>query len=372
VSLTTYTGGGDPSAATANYDFRTGQKVDIAPPNQQALGAAFANYTQQLLKYPKLNDGMFLPNPVPDELVMPFGEYVKKYGIEAVIPTMYNYNPGLGDILTVPTVEQMRVFGLSLVETMQAGFLSTAHHNNSELYTAAQKELLSCQSLLLQSEVAVARRTDGKAGVQLIVETPQGLKLIKAKKLLITIPPRLEFLSPFRPTAQEASIFGKLIDAGYYTSIVKDTGFPDNLSVGNYVQNASYNLPKLPGVYNIGATAVSGLKLAFYGTPRSPKTYPISDQAVKADIIDSIKKIQKANPDKYQQTNPEFVAYSSHAPFYLQFRPEDTKAGYYDKMYALQGLHNTYWTGATFRGQDSSDIWRYTETEVLPELLKGL
>lgn len=359
-----------PNSRTSNYDLRTGKLVNVTDPPQEEVAAAFAKYAEQLSKYPKLNDGLFLPDPVPEDLVLPFGDFVKKYGLEAALPSIYNYNPGLGDVLTGPTIEQIRVFGLSLVQQLSTGFLTTAHHNNSELYSRAQAELLSASSLLLNSEVLQSQRSNDS--VELVVQTPDGKKLICAKKLLITIPARLDFLGPFDLSKQEKDVLGKQIDAGYYTSIVKNTGLPDDLSIGNYRQDTPYNLPTLPAVYSIGTTGVPGLHLAYYGTQRSTKTFPVSDEVVKAEIIKSIKTLQQANPDVFNQTEPEFVVYSSHAPFYLQARPEDTKNGYYEKLYALQGLRNTYWSGASFRAQDSSDLWRFSENVVLPQLLAGL
>ncbi|KAJ4354622.1 uncharacterized protein N0V89_006359 [Didymosphaeria variabile] len=362
----------DPNAVsvTGTYDLRTSKEVNITSPSQTNVGAAFAKYAEFLAKYPRLNDGMFLPDPVPEDLLMPFGDFAKKYGIEDAVATMFNYNPGLGDILTVPMIENQRVWGQSLVQQLAGGFLTTKHHNNSELYSKAQAELLAAESLLLQSHVICSERSDG--GVKLIVQTPAGRKLIKAKKLLITIPPRLDFLAPFNLSAHERSIFGKLIDAGYYTSILNNTGLPDDLSITNYRSDTAYNLPQLPGVYGIGSTPVPGLKLAYYGTPRSNSTYPLSDQQVKSEIVNAIKTLQKANPETFSAEEPQFVEYSSHTPFYLQARPGDTKAGFYREMYALQGERNTFWTGATWRAQDSSDIWRYTEEEVLPGLVKEL
>jgi hypothetical protein len=357
---------------TVNYDLRTGKLVNVTSFSQAETGAAFAKYAQFLAQYPRLNDGQFLPNPVPDDLVMPFGDFAKKYGIEAVIPTMYQFNPGLGDPLTVPMIEMERVFGLSLVQQLSTGFLTTERHNNSEIYSKAQAELLSASSLLLSSTVVASKRSNENDGIKLVVRTPTGLKLICAKKLLLAIPTKLDNLTPFDLSKEEVTVFSKLIDAGYYTSIVKNTGLPDDLNVFNAAQNTSYNIPPLPAIYSIGASGVPGLHIAYYGSPRSKKSYPLSDDAVKADIIRSIKALQKSNPDKFNQTEPEFVVYSSHAPFYDMARPEDTKKGFYNDLYALQGLRNTWYTGASFRAQDSSDIWRYTEEEVLPGLLKGL
>lgn len=354
----------------ANIDCRTGKTANVVSPSQEAIGAAFAKYAQFLAQYPRLNDGMFLPDPVPDDFLLPFGDFAKKYGIEDAIKTMYNFNPGNGNFLTLPAIENIRAWGLSLVQQLQTGFVITATHNNSELYTAATSELLAAQSLLLNSEVVATQRSNN--GIKLVVSTPSGLKLVKSKKLLITIPPKLDILAPFDLSKNETTIFGKLINAGYYTSILKDTGFPDTLNIANLREDTAQNLPVLPAVYTFSSSGAPGLKLAFYGVPRNPVPDPVPDAVVKADILRAIKLIQKANPDKYQQTQPQFVAFSAHTPFYLQARPEDTKAGFYSQMYALQGLRNTYWTGASWRAHDSSDIWRYTEGEVLPGLLAGL
>ena len=256
-----------PPTVSAAYDLRTSKPVNVTAPTAEAVGAAFAKYSGLLSQWPRLNDGMFLPNPVPDDLVLPLGQFVKKYGIEAVIPTMYQFNPGLGDILTVPTIEEARNFGLELVQAVASGLLTTARHQNDELYSKAQAELLGVSSLLLGSQVVAADRADGNKGVKLVVDTPKGRRLIKAKKLLITIPPRLEFLRPFDLSPNEAQTFGKLIDGGYYLALVKNTGIPDNTSISNMVQNTEYNLPVLPAIYGIGATPVAGLKHIFYGAP---------------------------------------------------------------------------------------------------------
>ncbi|KAH7393977.1 amine oxidase, flavin-containing superfamily [Phaeosphaeria sp. MPI-PUGE-AT-0046c] len=367
--------GSDATNATAQfmkqqYDFRTGKAVNISFPSATDVGAAFGNMAKFLAQYPKLDDGMYLPDPVPADFLLPLGEFVKKYECEAILNTMFELDPALGDFTTVPAIERIRVFGLSLVQAVSTGVLTTARHNNSELYTKAQNELLSATSLLLSSEVVASSR--GDHNVKLMVKTPTGNKLIIAKKILITIPPKVDIMAPFDLSRQETSVFSKMIDVGYYTSVMKNTGIPDNVSVFNYAEDTPYNFPVLPQGYNVQMTPVPGLHQAVYGTPRSAATYPMSDDAVKADIVKGIKRLQKANPDKFKQTEPEFLFFSAHTPFYLQAKPEDIAAGHYAKMYALQGLRNTYWTGASWRAQDSSDIWRFSENEVLPKLIAGL
>lgn len=78
---------------------------------------------------------------------------------------------------------------------MGAGFLTTARHNSSEIYTKAKSVLSSSSSVLLGSEVVFSSQTEGRTGVQLIVSTPKGYKLILAEKRLVAIPPKLDFVA---------------------------------------------------------------------------------------------------------------------------------------------------------------------------------
>jgi hypothetical protein len=57
-----------------------------------ALGEALAAYTTQLLEYPQLNGGFFLPNPVPEHLFWPFGDLVKKYSLGAAVYTIFQFS----------------------------------------------------------------------------------------------------------------------------------------------------------------------------------------------------------------------------------------------------------------------------------------
>ena len=355
----------------ANYDLSTGIEVNISAPSPEALGAGLQAYGAFLAQYPVLNSGMFLPDPVPEDLTMPFGDFVVKYGIEAIVQTLYSTNQGTGDILSMPVLEQARVNGLSLVAQLAAnGLISTAQRNNSELYGKAQAELLDADSLLLSSEVINSVRHDD--GVELVVKTPDGVKLICAKKLLITIPPKLDLLASFDLQEQERDVFARFINAGYYSALIKNTGVPEDLFIYNYAPDTPYNLPAIPGIYLMQPTAIPGVKAIYYGADVSNATYPLSDDFIKGELVASIKRLQAANPDKFNATEPEFVVYTSHAPFYVQATSEDIKARIYDEMNALQGLKSTYWSGAAFRAHDSSALWQFNKEVVLPMLTKGL
>lgn len=354
-----------------NFDFYNGSSVtNFYEPTQDEVSAAFAAYAAQRAKYPSLNDGIYLPSPVPEDLTMPFGEFVAKYKLEAALPTMFNYNPGVGNILANPTVEQFRYWTLNMVDSLSTGFMTTARHNSSELYANAAVELDG--DVLYSSEVTSSVRSEGDAGVKLIVSTPSGDKLVLAKKLLVAIPPKLDFVEPLDLSQQEEKLFSKFVDAGYYVGIVKNSGFPDDTIIRNLAQTTEYNLPNLPGAYSFAPSGVPGLHMTTYGTKQSRESEPLSDEEVRADIFRTIKTLQKVHSDKFNQTEPEWVDYASHAPYSLQVSAADIKDEFYKKLYALQGLRNTYWTGAAWRGEDSSLIWKFSKEKVLPELLAGL
>lgn len=351
-----------------DYDLRTGKQVNITRPGPQALGAALQKYAGFLAQYPELDHGMLLPSPVPEDLTIPFGEFAIKYGIQDVIPTMFSTNQGVGDMLSLPFVENQRGNGLSLVQQLATGgFVTTQRHNNSELYAAAQAELDADDSLLLSSTVIDSSRSD--ECVELIVHTPEGKKLVRASKLLITIPPHPTTLKPFDLSDAETAIFEKFEWTNYVTSLVTDTGLPDDLFISNVAAETQYSLPPLPGIYIIQLTVIPGAKAIYYSTLASHITLPTSEEKVKADIVAALKRLQAANPTLYKQTEPKFVTFSSHAPFYARVGSKEIKDGFYDELYNLQGQRGTWWTGATWRAQDSSMIWRFNEEIVVPGLL---
>jgi hypothetical protein len=350
------------------YDFRSGNNVTGRQYSQLEVAAALQKYVEVISQWPQLDLGMFLPDPVPEDLTISMGEFATKHGIEAAIPTMSQFNPGLGDFLSVPVVENMRVVGLSLVQALQKGFVTTG--NNSVLYSAAQAELLATQSVLLSSRVISTKRSNNS--VSLVVNTPQGRKLVVAKKLLITIPAKPDYLEPFDLNANEKSIFSKFVNGAYYTSLMKNTGLPPNLTVFNKNQDTRYNFAIQPGVVLSQNTPNPNLHAVYYEGPRTPSSHPYSDAFVKSEIIAGIKKLQQVNPTMFPASEPEFVKFGSHTPFYLQVCKEEIKKGFYKELYALQGGRSTFFTGASWKGQDSTLLWKYTEGVVLPQLMASL
>ena len=166
---------------------------------------------------------------------------------------------------------------------------------------------------------------------------PKDTNLSLPKNALSPYPQSWISLLLYTWAEQKKPLFGKYIRAGYYVSLVRNSGFPNNTAISNAAQDTPCNFPHLPVVYSISPSGVDGVEIVYSDFPQSKDSFPWADDAVKADIIQSIKTLQKINPDKFQQTKPEIIEYYSHAPCFLQVSAEEIKKGFYSKLYALQG-----------------------------------
>ncbi|KAJ5122678.1 hypothetical protein N7448_003811 [Penicillium atrosanguineum] len=320
-------------------------------------------YAEQLAKYPSIERGFFLPDPIPEDLLLPFGQFLAKYpGIGNAAYTIFQYGQGLGDFLNQPTLYVFKNFGLDIIQDISTGFLVTTSSDNYEIYDHATKVL--GPDVLFNGQVVSTQRRDDQA-IELDIETPFGTQVVVAKKLLIAIPQKLDNMNHFALDTREANLFGKFENTGYYTSLVKNTGLPTNFTSYSVSSGAPYNLPTLPGIYSIFATAIEDVFDIKYGSPHS-----VPDDFVQNEILSYIKKLQANGYAEKVSGEPEFVAYKSHAPFELTVSRDRIAKGFYNDLYSLQGHRNTWYTGAAFHTQDSSMIWNYTESYVLPELLK--
>jgi hypothetical protein len=344
-------GGGGPASYA---DFRTGQVVPgYAPPVPAALPA----YLGILEQYSYLTRGFYLPDPVPAALLQPFGEFVVANGLGSIVPLVAQYAQGLNGVLQLPALYVLKNFSLDVVQNILAGsFLSTPDHDNSALYLAATAFL--GEDVLLSTTVAAARR--GGNGVQLSAVGPGGPVTIRARKLVITIPPLPSALAEFDLDARELGLFGQFQQGNYYTGLLRLPGVPDDMTVENIGADTPYNLAPLPGIYGISPSSVPGLFNVKFGS-----NVPLTDIQVTASILESLDRLQA--PGTIPATRPSFADYSSHAPFELTVAAQDIAAGFYSSLYGLQGRRSTYWTGATFQTHNSALIWQFTEA-LLPTI----
>jgi hypothetical protein len=359
VPLTKTTFETPPGVVTDFVDFRTGALIPkFIPPDPTA---AFGAYAAQIAQYPYLEVGFDLPDPVPADLLLPFGDFVAKYNLSAMVNVIFENGQGIGDLLTTPAIYVIKLLGPSTIQAIQTGFLTTEHHDNSELYEKAQAVLSAANVLLLRSRVIATKRDSNDRYAKLLVSTPSGPKLIKAKKIMLTIPPTIQNLAHFDLDNTERSLFSQFSTSGYYTALIRNSSIPDSVVVQNIGADTLHNLPILPGIYRINPTGIPGLQNVLYGSPTS-----LSSDQVKRDIIESVRRLNKAGT--LPTTTPEFPVFSTHSPFEFTVSSSAIQEGFYKKLNALQGRRHMFYNGAAFHTHDSSMLWQFTEV-LLPHVI---
>ncbi|KAH8645976.1 FAD dependent oxidoreductase [Tricladium varicosporioides] len=334
-----------------NIDFTTGKPPTTFSSDPAASANALQTLAGILQKYPEIASGTYnLTTPVNEDLLLPFGEFVAKYHIDAALPTIWSFANGVGDMLKTPSIYVFQNFGLiQLNNLFTGGYRMTARHNNSELYNAAATLL---GGNVLYNSIAVDIKRNN-AGARIVVKTPAGDKIIVAKKLLITAPPIKDNLKPLDLTNEEEDVFKQLTGANYYTGLFR-SGVPENTNIVNIADTAAGHIPLLPFVDQMRYTGIPGLH-SFHVVSTSPMS---ADQA-SAKVV---QEVAKMNAQGSVQVGPGTVeTITSHTPIQMQVPSAAIRNGFYRHLYALQGKQNTFWTGHTWAMDDSSILWAFTE-----------
>ena len=351
-------------ATTVFADLKTGQRF----PNF-TTDAQLSAYAAQVNNYPYLAFGWDLPNPVPEDLLLTFGDFVQKYSLQDLAFSIYNQAGagGVGNILQQSAVTILKAVGQVVFKELQGASITTANKNNQELYDKALAELGS--NVLLNSSIIAAERpadSSSAIGVKLVVRTPMGNKLLIVSQILISVPPQLENMSPFDPDKREQSLFQQFNNTAFYCGLINNTGLPAGFNYVNVGANTLYHIPTFPGLYHISPTAVNGIFSFWYGSPND-----VPKAQIKQDISATIRLLRNAsNTESRNQQQPDFVAYSSHTPYNLNVPPEAIRAGFYDNLDALQGYRNTWYTGALFTPA-AGPLWVFTQA-LLPKLAAAI
>jgi hypothetical protein len=350
------------SGPTQFFNFLNASAVSASDISTGNVTEALNGYLAQLNKYPYLfPNGYQLPDPVPEDLLLPYGDFLEKYNLQGLAYTAFSTIQGVGNILKQPTLYIMKYFAPSTVTAILEdipAFLTTADNDNHGLYVAAAKEL-GPDAFLSTNVIEVERRKDT---VYTVISTPSGSKLIKSSWLLIAIQPELSNLSPFLDVdSTESCLLAQFNNSYYWDGVVRNSGIPDNTSLANVDLSAALNLPAMPALYGIESTGVPGLHSLYFSSP-----YFIPDSEVESQILTTIAALVKAAG--YPPGTAELVGFNSHAPFECTVSVDAIRDGFYAGLNGLQGRRRTWWTGATWEAHDSSQIWNWTEHFLLPKM----
>ena len=249
--------------------------ADVLPSPRRSRPKALKKYAAQLAKYPFLDNGLDLPCPLPEDLELPFGEFVEKHGLGPMVLLASKLSQGFGNLLDQPTLYVVN-FGATALQGLAKGFLVTDGVDNTELYRRAEAEL--ADSLLLSSTVIFSSRSED-CPVQVRVRTSSGQEmLIKADKLLVTIPPTRANLANLDLDDTEEALFSQFQHSSWWTLLICNSAIPDNHCITNL--NSVYSSGGLPGIYEITPTRVPNTLNLKYGSP-----HHLPAERVEQDVL---------------------------------------------------------------------------------------
>ena len=344
------------------FDFSQGKLLNDYQPVKDDM--AMERWVREIAQYPFLEDGGLdtIPEDVPEDLLLPLGEFLEKHDIGDPAFLHHDNYQGVGDALKQTTLYVAKLMNRRTFEWIAKGFVRSAQGRNSEIYEKAL-ELLG-DSVLLESRAISADRSGSKP--RITVQTPAGVKVIEAQKLLITIPLVPENLQWLDLSVEESELFSKLKANAYYTGIMRNTGLPGDIRINNVGEHHRYKQPKFPGAYAYKPAYIDGMVDIKYG---AEEALPV--ELVKANIMEDMRSLQRAGviASEVNVEATEFVRLVAHGPYTPMVSPEEIRNGFYKKLFALQGQKDTYYTGAAWVVQDSSILWRFTEETILPLVL---
>ncbi|KAI8961033.1 FAD/NAD(P)-binding domain-containing protein [Daldinia sp. FL1419] len=320
------------------------------------------DYYQALHKYPYLENGIELPNPVPEELLLPWSDYLERFNLTDNAIATFSRPAAAGDLTKTLALYVFNYLNTNMIEEEVEGkIIVNVNGDLAETYRNALSELRS--DVLLNSVVTSARRGGRRAaGVKLCVSTPEGSKRIVAKQLVFAAPPVMDNLGPFDLDEREANVVSQFQGGFYYTGVVTNLGLPTNYSYQNRGQKTKYHVASLPGVVMFNPTSVEGTYYYWYSSLSD-----LTREQVEADTYNTLKRLQQTVTGANASVEPQFVAYDSHTPLYPTASADAIRKGVYRDIYSLQGYRNTWYTGALLLS-GSSQLWNRT-SQLLPKII---
>jgi hypothetical protein len=311
---------------------------------------------------------------IPDDLLLPIGEFVNKYNITAALPRMYESTGGgdgsRGNFTNILTLTLLQSFPPSWIQVF-FGAIGFYHIDggNQLLYSKIASALGS--DVLYSTVVTKSERDD--TGVKLTVSGKDGTKLIVAKKLLLAIPPTRENLAPFDLNAEETDIFSKPQYGRYHTAIVSHPSLPNATELRN-MPTVAIKDPELPYLDTpfVLSFASYGNNTNLFSIGTSGSSYPLyTPEAAQAAAQKALQVMADAGTVPDLKGKPlTVVEWSDHGPGGFGVSAAEMRAGWMSKLYGLQGKRSTWFTGNGVAIDFSTVLWKFND-DLIPRILKS-
>ncbi|CEJ54428.1 hypothetical protein PMG11_00741 [Penicillium brasilianum] len=367
-----------PTLITEYIDFNTGAEVAFQPPSLTAQITAIAKFLDVITPWESmLQPGYWNfpePDDIPEDLLIPFGEFLTKYGLEDGAPIIYaTTGLGLGDMSEVVTMFALQGFGWDMARGMtgQIGLFTPTSGGNQALYNAIAKNL--GDDVLYSSTVISSHRTN--SSVQLTVQDHKTGKStqIVARRLLVAIEPTDDNVAPLDLSPFERDTLAKFTYSNEYTGLVDNSVFNTSYYYFNLPSSAAPNhtlvFQEEPMVASFQYTGLEHLfRVMIIG---NTTTTSREAKSLAQTSFDTLLNTGRLTGTELQTQELNWAAFSTHGPMHARVSVDEVKSGFFQDLYKLQGARSTWWTGGAFSVNFQTKLWEFDEG-LIPKIVEGL
>ncbi|KAJ5788253.1 hypothetical protein N7457_003243 [Penicillium paradoxum] len=364
------------SLTTDYIDFNTGASVDFTPPAIGKQIAAIAKFFEIIEPWESmLSPGYWNfpePSDIPEDLLIPFGEFLTKHGLEDATPIMYaSTGLGVGNMAEVETIWVLQSFGWDMARALtgQMGMFAPTSGGNQALYDAVAEDL--GDDVLYTSTVIDSHRTE--FGVFLTVRNHKTGKitLIIARRLLVAIEPTDDNVKPLDLSAFEKKTLAKFTYSNEFTGLVSNSGFNTSFTYSNLPSAAA---PDNTLVFQdepmVSSFEYTGLEHLFRVMVIGNTTTTADEaKALAQENFNTLLKSGQLDESTVEELN--WAAFSVHGAMHARVTNDQLKGGFFQDLYKLQGARSTWWTGGAFAANFQTQLWEFDEG-LIPKILEGL
>lgn len=382
---------------TVRYvDFTTGQEVVGFKPVDPVAGIMAIRKFHDLT-IEKGYDKMIQPgywdlpagDKIPEDLLLPVGQLVKKYGVEAMLPMMYPITGGdsasrSGGFENLLSLTLLKAFPTAWMKAFLGDVPLYSVVGGNQVLFDTIAAFLGDSNILYNTMVLETERSS--SGVKLHVRGRNGLgeKLVRARALLMAAPPTRENMAPFDLDEAEKALFAKTRYGRSHVGIVRHTKMPKNITYQNTPASAALRplepfVTVLPFVSNFAHYSGDS---NLYSVGAGGHDFGTFDDAAAQELVrQSLQTMATAGkgsnatgtsvlPDLGDEPL-EVVAWADHGPGGFGVSAQDMRDGWMSDFYGLQGKKSTWFTGGTIAADFTTMLWKFNDI-LLPKMVGNL
>ncbi|KAL7940489.1 hypothetical protein V8C42DRAFT_362284 [Trichoderma barbatum] len=343
---------------TNNFiDFASGKPSPYTMPDPLTLFGLITKYTAILTtQYPWLSTGWNLPDPVPKELTQNFGDWLLANGLEGLAYPIALFSQR-GDVTALPTIYGIMQFNADWATQLLTGYV--AAQNMQNVYDSAFNILNSKPNgIFLNTTISSLKRQD--TGASLVINTPQGQKLVQAKKILMTGLPTITNLAAWDLSADEIALFSQFTNNGVGGGIIKSSSLDPKPSYNNAPLQGPFFVPKSNSMIVFGAKDPEAHKDTFIWYYYAQT--PMETNDIVSAVNTTLNRLGSAGVIDSSDISYQFTY--NHKNYFCSVPASAIASGFYKKLYGLQGKRSTVWSGATWFANSHAGIYQFTDRVV--------